>query len=136
MQYIPTSKNCIIMPLSLLLSELYSIYWFRDFTTRALDGEFFGVFFMLDFSWLIYKIQFWRGRGRGQGIVGRVNMGGVGRGSGFGYQRPKYSSFQKYVIIRNINRNEKPKICRSMRSLLSYIITKPLAHMSPLMNYI
>ena len=39
-----TSKNGIMRPLSLLLSELWPIYLFQDFPTRILGGEFFKAF--------------------------------------------------------------------------------------------
>ena len=44
-----TSKNGIIGPLSLILSDLWPIYWFWDFVTHILGNEFFYVFFMPDF---------------------------------------------------------------------------------------
>ena len=46
---ITTSKNGINKPLSLLLSELWPLYWFRDFTTQILGGEFQEVFFFTVF---------------------------------------------------------------------------------------
>ena len=45
-----TSKNGIIRPLSLLLSELWPIYWFQDFITKILGCEFFEVLFMQNFG--------------------------------------------------------------------------------------
>ena len=53
-----TSKNGIIRPLSLLLSELWPIHWFQEFTIRILCGELFGVFFRLGFGWRIFCIEF------------------------------------------------------------------------------